>query len=276
MIVLLPVCQALAAPTGCAGKPGNGVELLRAYSEKNGNTPDIFSVAAMGNQNFMLDEDYLPETPQEAATLIQNAPAYATATRVLLVWPYSTMGGTFAPALQALLHKPVIGFSGPLWWYPDGTAIATDPTKSTDRMPSAANVSECLTGDGKYHTGAACVAIVKKHHADKAVFGNVAFQLSCDEIQTLGTQAQKADAEANLRLYFFHYFVNVDYSSAIKYLSRAASLGDPTANYFVALSLKSNPSPAVQKLYRSSLKLAADGGIEKAKTELELSMLPAK
>ncbi len=246
----------------------NASALLHSYAKKSVDDPNAFTVAGIGNHAYLLDQSLNPVSPEEMAAMVKKSPKADRAKRIVLVWPYSTWGNApFAHALEKILKKPVLGFTGPLWWYPDGSAFASQAEQATMQAPNEFNVAQCIAPDGKYHERSKCVKLLKGHASASGILANSAFVLSCDEVRKLEPLAQQGDSVANMKLYFFNYFVNIDQDKSSKYLSNAAYAGEPLANYLIARTVFEN-SPVNMELYRQLLTRAANGGNEKAQREL--------
>ena len=247
----------------------NASILLHTYADKTGDDPESFSVHAVGNYEFPLDASLEPMTTQDLVDLINGTKGADKIKRIILLWPYSNWGSAaFAKRLAKIVKKPVLGFSGPAWWFPDGSIFAAQAEKASIAGPNEANVSECVSRDGKFHEREECIPLLKTHISDSGVFGNEEFVLSCDEQVSLAKQAQLGNAGANLKLYFFNAFVNVDRDRASEYLSYSALGGSALANYIAAKSLDLT-SAKMRPLYRQLLSRAAKGGDKKARLELE-------
>ncbi len=269
LLALLILSPVAAETTGCSTQPKQSMQALYAYIQKNGNVPDVYSIAALGNHRYMLDSKYNIESPQEIADKITKDPVYKSAKIVVLLWPYSGWSGApFARALEHILHKPVKGFAGPLWWYPDGSAFASHAEMSTMTGPDQRNVAECITPDGRYHQGGECRSLLKTRDTAGAIYANLPFMVACDDLKNVEFLADKGDAKANMRLFFFDSFVNIDEKKSALELSKAAIGGDPLADYIVAGMMRDSTPPNT-KLYLQFLKHSADGGNEKARAEYE-------
>lgn len=241
--------------------------LLDGYIKKSVTDDESYSVAGIGNHAYLFNHKMDPVLPEDLAALLKNDPKVKRAKRIVLAWPYSTWGNAdYARTLEKRLGKPVVGFSGPVWWYPDGSAIASNPKLSRSEGPDETNVAECLNRLGKYYSGRECKALVA-NQSGKPIFANIAFVLNCEQVNTLAVKAQANDAAANFRLYLHNFFVNIDTRQAPEYLARAAMAGHPLASYLTARSMLSQTPPEMD-LYRQFLTIAAEGGMEKAKEDL--------
>jgi len=269
---LLGVSISAIADDSCfvsADQKNNAAKLLHSYVTKTGDDPDSFTIAGIGNHAFLLDQALDPLSPEEVAALVKNSSKADKAKRIILAWPYSTWGNAhFAHALEKILKKPVLGFTGPVWWYPDGSGFASQAEQATLKGPNVSNVAQCITRDGKYHERSECVNFLKAQSAEAGIFANNTFVLSCDEIRQLEPLALNGDPTANMKLYFFNFFVNIDSDKSAKYLSNAAFGGVPLANYLIARTFFES-TPADMKMYRQLLTRAADGGNKKAQGELK-------
>ena len=246
--------------------------LLGSYVQKNGNTPDIYSVAGIGNHAYFFDPDFQLISPHGLAEMISKDSQSKSAKMILLAWPYSAWGTySYAARLQSELHKPVVGFEGPLWWYPDGTAISSTATRTDLGGPDARNVAECISSDGRYHHADECKTLLALHDNKKAIFSNARFVLNCDQWQDVAHRADQGDPNANMQLYLFNFFVNIDGGKAAQYLAKAALGRLPLAEYLTAESMLSQ-TPPKRDLYIQFLQRAAADGSREAQRELAVTV----
>lgn len=257
-----------AKEASCSVRHEGDAKRLYTYTTRNGTDEATYSIASIGNHTVALTGKLGVITPQDLAHTILADPKSDNAERIVLIWPYSGWDkATFANALEKLVHKPVIGFPGPVWWYPDGTAISTYAEQSTMAGPNKDNIASCVSKEGKYLEEDECKELFQDLKDEKPIFGNVKFILNCDEIRDLEPRAENNEPEANLRLYFLHMFVNIEPEKAAHELLKAAQGGNALANYLVAYSAKNKPKPD-KKIYRQFLERAAAAGYPKAQDEL--------
>lgn len=101
---------------------------------------------------------------------------------------------------------------------------------------------------------------------------NQIYDLSKDERLILEAQSTNGSAESAFRLYRYYTFSYFSVDGQMKYLERAASLGNVIAQYNYAICL-SSPHEAYRKYYDLDkaiqwMRLAAENGDIMAKTEL--------
>jgi hypothetical protein len=269
-LLLASSLGAVAETAGCSGKPHNSREELFADTQKGGTGTETYSVTGVGNQTYLLDDDFNPVAVEDLALSLMHNEKFKAAREVVLVWPYSTWGDAYyAHALEKLVKKPVKGFSGPAWWYPDGAVIASHAGRSTHEEPAESNTAECITPAGRYGEGAECRSLIKTHAARTALFGNAIFMLGCDDIKQLAGMGEKGKAKAVMRLYLYDAFVDIDEGKASRELADAASRGEPLANYMMALTML-HKSPPDEKQYFKFLRRAAMLGNSRARDEIRL------
>lgn len=218
----------------------------------------VVAVGALGNALFALDAtDPHPLNAAAFAAKIKASRGYNAKQKVLLLWPYSAAGAApFLHELHSLLGNEVLGAEGPLWWYPDGTAVVTDPKRGL-QWPTAKNISACFMRDGKFDKGDACRKKVAKLDHAKAVFGNTLFApRSCADLGRMGIEAVLGDRDQSFALYMFYTFVANDDDKASTFLSLAAFGHHALAEYFAAQEVRlSNRDLSLQLLRHA----AADG-----------------
>ena len=257
--------------TTCPAPPEQRLDvmtLLHSYIAGIRDSPDELIVAGIGNAYFLFDSNLDPVMPDELAAVISSNARFGAAKQVVLAWSYS--GWDKAPylhAVEALLHKPVVGFSGPIWMYPDGAIIASKAETSNIQGPNQSNVAQCIGMDGKYHDDRECAAVLAAHDLSQGIFSNTLFVIPCSDIPQLEISAANGDGNADMKLFFLNYFVNIDGDKAVQYLTKAASLGVPRANYLTAIMVR-DTTPDGPSLYRQLLGRAAVGGDKKAAGEL--------
>lgn len=265
-------CTVHAEDVNCNGGmvvPNNAAALLSAYAQRTVDDPESFSIAGVGNHLSLLDQDQNPISAKELAASIQASPHYKQIKRVILIWSYSKYDNApYARELERIVKKPVLGFSGPVWWYPDGSAFASKAEMANMQGPNKTNVAECLTSDGKYHRRDECIKYLDRVKSAEGIFGNFSLTLTCDQIAHLEPLAKQGDPNANMKLFFMSHYVNILPNQAADYLAKAAYSGVPLANYLLARTF-ADRSPPNLAYYRQFLKVAADGGNKKAKRELE-------
>ena len=221
MTLSLSAYQGWAAECRIAPVPAITQATLSSYIEKNGTNEDDYTVAGMGNEFAALGTDLKPMPVAALATLIRGDPKFTTVQRVRLEWPYSSRGAApYARDLEKLVGKPVVGYPGAVWWYADGTLIASSGDNGRESGPAATEVTECATSDGTLLAGAECQDVFAAHRTQSKLFANAPFDLSCEEINQLEIQSDQGDRKATALLLRYHQFVNRDAAAEEKYAGR--------------------------------------------------------
>ena len=261
--------EARARAVNCpAGMTHEAQEKLNTYVHAGGKSAKgLFTVAGLGNAEFVFGpDDPHPIGPGEFASLIKTSPDYEPGSKIILHWPYSASGiSSFAKQLGTITTAGVEGADGPLWWYPDGTSVVTDPAKGLV-WPSADNITTCFRGDGNIMTGNACHEIVATLDHSQAIFGNtLLIPDNCDDIGRMSFDALMGQRNESFQLFLYYSFINPNKDKASTWLSLAAYGHQALAEYFAAMEIKGRD----KTLYRQLLTAAARDGDEKAKKELK-------
>jgi hypothetical protein len=221
MALGLPVHQGWAGECRVSPVPAITQATLFSYVAKNGTNDDDYTVAGMGNEFAALGTDLKPMPVAALATLIRSDPKFTSVKRVRLEWPYSSRGAApYARDLEMLVGKPVVGYPGAVWWYADGTLIASSGDNGRESGPAAAEVTECAKSDGTLLAGAECQDVFAAHRTQSKIFANAPFDLSCEEINQLEIQSDQGDRKATALLLRYHQFVNRDTAAEEKYTAR--------------------------------------------------------
>ncbi len=258
---------------GCpAGMEHQPEEKLYAYTQAGGKgTPGLFTIGGIGNAEFAIGpNDPHPLSAGEVAGMIKASPDYKPDAKIILHWPYSTAGSApFAKELHSILGNEVTGANGPLWWYPDGSTVVTDP-KNGLQLPNAQNITTCFQSDGVALTGETCRKIAASLDHSKAIFGNTIFMpQNCDALGAMAFNAIMGQRDDSFALYLYYSFVNLSRDRASTWLSLAAYGHQPLAEYYAAEEVRYSN----KDLYRQLLNHAAKDGDKKAATELSAGTL---
>jgi hypothetical protein len=226
----------------------------------------LFTVAGIGNEYFAIGpDDPHPMSASDFAAAIKASPDYAPDKKIILHWPYSTAGkAPFAKALHDVLGNEVAGADGPLWWYPDGSSVVTDP-KIGFQLPTTQNVIQCFRSDGESLTGPACHKMIAGFDPSQAIFGNTIFMpQDCGALGVMAFNAIMGQRDDSFALYLYYSFVNPSRDKAATYLSLASFGHQALAEYYAAQEVRGSQPD----LYRQLLSHAARDGDKKAAAEL--------
>ena len=211
-------------------EPGSAA-LVHSYADKGESSDKYFSIGLNGNEYLALDQEHKPLPPEELAALIKMNEKFNTAKYIRLDWSFSKRGAApYANKLENLLGKPVVGYSGPTWWYSDGVLISSNSNAGFLDNLTSENVAECVTADGKYHKAKECKAVLAAHSKLQPVFSNVHFVLTCDQIKELTQKSDKGDRAASTKLFDYYAFVDRNAELEKRYYIRAIAdiwLSDP-------------------------------------------------
>ncbi len=210
--------------------PGSA-ELIHAYADKGQSRDEYFSIGLIGNEYLALGHEYKLMPPEELAELIKQNEKFKVAKYIRLDWSFSKRGASpYANKLEKILGKPVLGYSGPIWWYPNGVLISSHSDSGFPESLNIENVAECTTADGYYHQAKECKAVLAAHSQMQPIFSNVHFILTCDQISELTVQSDKGDRAASTKLFRYYAFVDRNAELEKRYYIRAISdlwLSDP-------------------------------------------------
>ena len=210
--------------------PGSAA-LVHSYADKGESLDKYFSIGLNGNEYLALGQEHKPMPPEELAELIKKNEKFKIAKYIRLDWSFSKRGAApYADKLEKLLGKPVLGYSGPTWWYSDGVLISSHSDSGFPESLTTENVAECVTADGNYHEAKECKAVLAAHSKMQPIFSNIHFILTCDQIKELTKKSDKGDRAASTRLFDYYAFVDRNAELEKRYYIRAISdlwLSDP-------------------------------------------------
>lgn len=211
--------------------PPGSAALVHSYADKGESQDKYFSIGLNGNEYLALGQEHKPLPPEDLADLIRKNEKFKTAKYIRLDWSFSKRGAApYANKLEKLLGKPVIGYSGPTWWYPDGVLISSHSDAGSLENLTPENVAECVTADGNYHEAKECKAVLAAHTKMQPIFSNVHFILTCEQLMELTQQSDKGDRGASTKLFNYYAFVDRNAELEKRYYIRAISdiwLSDP-------------------------------------------------
>lgn len=195
---------------------------LRSYVGASGNGDQDLIISLIGNEDMALNSNDKPLPADSLASLILKNPNINNIKRVVLAWPYSSRHeAPYAHKLEKLVGRPVVGFSGPLWWYPNGVVIGSSLDSEAMYGSTLANVTQCIQRDWRYHTDY-CKSLFVLYNDRPTLFGNIKFKLSCDQIKNLEGLSDLGDKSASSKLFKYYAFVERNDAQEKKYSARAS------------------------------------------------------
>ncbi|HET7576900.1 MAG TPA: hypothetical protein VFK19_10120 [Sphingomicrobium sp.] len=205
--------------------------LVWMTSYSNGwNPADAFSVGGVGALDRLFDSSGRAVHPKELAAIIAASPSFAGKKKIDLGVSDSD---SYAKQLGALLKVQTVGCAGDTYYLKDGEMMCGEkpvysgaPDRDIGRSaPSGFTVA-----------GAARTFCSKENQSvspSSMLSAAMEFGMFKDEVSALTAKAA-TDKDAAFRLYQYYWISKRDRTEAMKWLNKAAELGNDVARYNLA------------------------------------------